>query len=62
MQFQGSLAQWFVLLQYRNYTKLTFKKYVELSMRIEKSLILDFERDDRQCIVAGRLKSVAQNG
>ena len=46
--FQGSLAQWFVLLQQKNYTKLTKKQYVELNIRIQKSLILDFEASSAQ--------------
>ena len=48
MQFQGSLAQWFVLLQQRNYTKLTKKQYLELNVRIQKSLILDFDLQSAQ--------------
>ena len=43
VQFQGSLALWFVLLQQQNYNKLTKKQYLELNVRIQKSLILDFD-------------------
>eukprot|EP00347_Sterkiella_histriomuscorum_P022188 403331364 len=41
--FQGCLGQWFTLLQHLNYQKLTKTQYLELNMRIQKSLILDFD-------------------
>lgn len=34
VQFQGSLAQWFIRLQQRNFTKLTKKLYLELNVKI----------------------------
>jgi hypothetical protein len=48
VQFQGSLAQWFVLLHQRNYTKLTKKQYLELNVRIKMSLILNFNLHSAQ--------------
>ena len=48
VQFQGTLAQWFVFLQLRNYTKLTKKQYLELNVRIQKSLIMDFDLQSAQ--------------
>jgi len=41
--FQGCLAQWFVLMQQDNYSKLNKKQYLDLNVRIQKSLILDFD-------------------
>ena len=41
--FQGALSQWFVLLQQKNYKKLGKDQYVDLNVRIQKSLILDFD-------------------
>lgn len=40
---QGSLSQWFVLLQQKNYKKLSKEQYIDLNVRIQKSLILDFD-------------------
>lgn len=45
MQFQSSLSQWFVLLQQQNYKKLSKESYVDLNVKIQKSLILDFDEE-----------------
>ena len=39
------MSQWFVLLQQKNYNRLSQEQYVELNMRIQKSLILDFNEE-----------------
>jgi len=41
--FQGCLSQWFVLMQQENYQKLSKRQYLDLNVRIQKSLILDFD-------------------
>ena len=43
MQFQGILSQWFVLMQQQNYKKLSKHQYIDLNVKIQKSLILDFD-------------------
>lgn len=40
--FQASLAQWIMQMQTQNYTTLTMNQYRDLNVRIQKSLILDF--------------------
>lgn len=35
-------------MQQKNYTKLTKKQYIDLNMRIQKSLILDFDLQSAQ--------------
>lgn len=37
------LSQWFVLMQQENYSKLSKEQYMDLNIRIQKSLILDFD-------------------
>jgi len=37
------LAQWFVLMQQQNYKKLSKEQYIDLNVKIQKSLILDFD-------------------
>jgi len=37
------LAQWFVLMQQQNYKRLTKEQYIDLNVKIQKSLILDFD-------------------
>lgn len=37
------MAQWFVLMQQQNYKRLTKEQYIDLNVKIQKSLILDFD-------------------
>ena len=37
------MAQWFVLMQQQNYKKLSKEQYIDLNVKIQKSLILDFD-------------------
>lgn len=39
------MSHWFVLMQQSNYQRLSRKQYIELNVRIQKSLILDFDLD-----------------
>ncbi len=39
------MSHWFVLMQQTNYQKLSRKQYIDLNVRIQKSLILDFDFD-----------------
>jgi hypothetical protein len=41
--FQASLAQWIMQMQTQNYSTLTMQQYSDLNIRIQKSLILDFD-------------------
>jgi len=41
--FQASLAQWIMQMQTQNYSTLTMHQYSDLNIRIQKSLILDFD-------------------
>ena len=43
--FQASLAQWIMQMQTQNYSTLTIEQYSDLNIRIQKSLILDFDYD-----------------
>ena len=43
--FQASLAQWIMQMQTQNYSTLTMDQYSELNVRIQKSLILDFDHE-----------------
>ncbi|CAI2376110.1 unnamed protein product [Moneuplotes crassus] len=43
--FQASLAQWIIQMQTKNYTTLSMEQYRDLNIRIQKSLILDFDYD-----------------
>lgn len=43
--FQACLAQWIMQMQTQNYSTLTMDQYSELNIRIQKSLILDFDYD-----------------
>lgn len=43
--FQASLAQWIMQMQTQNYSTLTMQQYSDLNIRIQKSLILDFDFD-----------------
>lgn len=43
--FQASLAQWIMQMQTQNYSTLNMKQYSDLNIRIQKSLILDFDYD-----------------
>ena len=45
MQFQGVLSQWFNLMQQHNYSRLTKDQYIDLNVKIQKSLILDFDEE-----------------
>lgn len=46
--FQSCLAQWFLLLQQENYSRLNRQQYMEVNVRIQKSLILDFDLESAQ--------------
>ena len=39
------MSQWFVLMQQTNYRKMSHKQYIDLNLRIQKSLILDFDHE-----------------
>lgn len=41
--FQQCLSQWFLILQQENYNRLSRDQYMEINVRIQKSLILDFD-------------------
>lgn len=41
--FQASLGQWIMQMQTQNYSTLTMHQYSDLNIRIQKSLILDFD-------------------
>ena len=41
--FQQCLSQWFLILQQENYNRLSREQYMEINVRIQKSLILDFD-------------------
>jgi hypothetical protein len=43
--FQASLGQWIMQMQTQNYSTLTMHQYSDLNIRIQKSLILDFDYD-----------------
>lgn len=43
--FQASLAQWIMHMQTQNYSTLTMQQYSDLNIRIQKSLILDFDQE-----------------
>ena len=50
--FHSTLAQWFLLLQQDNYSKLDERQYLDLNVRIQKSLILDFDLASAQASAA----------
>ena len=39
------MSQWFVLMQQKNYKKLSKDQYIDLNVKIQKSLILDFDEN-----------------